>query len=242
MFDIGIFATTFLLIFIAEMGDKSQLVAFSLSSTTEKPVTIFLASSSALILASLAAALLGGLAANVVPWLTVYLSGALFIVFGVIILMSKEMPLLKECLVESIQLENAANKTLPKVFKKAGKYDYNIINIIRQEKSHSEMFKFLIKEKKFFRQTEHLNKQLTPMLERLKRSANFRKLPFHLALDELVKIEEACITFYQFLETHVQQSSFGDESLRKTLAELIEEEKHHRDVFNQYRPKRKKNA
>jgi rubrerythrin len=242
VFDLSVFSATFLIIFTAEMGDKSQLAAFSLSSTVKNPVAIFLASASALILASIAAALLGGLAANVAPWLTVYLSGGLFILFGLMILTSGEMPVLKECLIESIQLEKTALKTLPRVFKKAGKYDDNIINIMRQEKSHLEMFKFLMKEKAFFKKTHHLDEKLKPILEDLKQNAGFRRLPFHLALDKLVNIEEACIAFYEFLENYVKQSGMGDEVFKKTLVELIEEEKHHRDVFNSYRPKRKKNG
>ena len=59
--------TTFVTVFLAEMGDKTQLTTITLSSTTNKPLAVFIGSSLALISATLLGALAGGSIANLIP-------------------------------------------------------------------------------------------------------------------------------------------------------------------------------
>ena len=59
--------STFLTIFIAELGDKTQLATLTISGTSNKPLAVFLGSSTALIFASLIGALAGGSISNYVP-------------------------------------------------------------------------------------------------------------------------------------------------------------------------------
>ena len=75
--------TTFVTVFIAEMGDKTQLTTITLSSSTNKPVAVFLGSSLALILATLLGALAGGSIANLIPdFILKLLSGVVFLTLG----------------------------------------------------------------------------------------------------------------------------------------------------------------
>jgi len=75
--------TTFVTVFLAEMGDKTQLTTITLSSTTNKPLAVFIGSSIALILATLLGALAGGSIANLIPaYLLKLLSGIVFLVIG----------------------------------------------------------------------------------------------------------------------------------------------------------------
>ena len=75
--------TTFVTVFIAEMGDKTQLTTITLSSTTNKPLAVFIGSSLALILATLIGALAGGSIANLIPaFLLKLLSGLVFLIIG----------------------------------------------------------------------------------------------------------------------------------------------------------------
>ena len=75
--------TTFVTVFLAEMGDKTQLTTITLSSTTNKPVAVFIGSSLALILATLLGALAGGSIANLVPaFILKLLSGIVFLILG----------------------------------------------------------------------------------------------------------------------------------------------------------------
>ena len=76
--------TTFVTVFLAEMGDKTQLTTITLSSTTNKPLAVFIGSSVALILATLLGALAGGSIANLIPaFLLKLLSGIVFLIIGV---------------------------------------------------------------------------------------------------------------------------------------------------------------
>ncbi len=76
--------TTFVTVFLAEMGDKTQLTTITLSSTTNKPLAVFIGSSTALILATLLGALAGGSIANLIPdYLLKMLSGIVFLIIGV---------------------------------------------------------------------------------------------------------------------------------------------------------------
>ena len=76
--------TTFVTVFLAEMGDKTQLTTITLSCTTNKPVAVFIGSSIALILATLLGALAGGSIAYLIPeFLLKLLSGIVFLIIGI---------------------------------------------------------------------------------------------------------------------------------------------------------------
>ena len=64
---ISLLLSTFLTVFVAELGDKTQLATLTLSGTSNKPLAVFLGSSSALVLASLLGALTGGSISNFLP-------------------------------------------------------------------------------------------------------------------------------------------------------------------------------
>ena len=64
---LSLLLSTFITIFIAEIGDKTQFATLTISGTSNKPLAVFLGSSTALILASLLGALAGGSISNFVP-------------------------------------------------------------------------------------------------------------------------------------------------------------------------------
>jgi putative Ca2+/H+ antiporter (TMEM165/GDT1 family) len=82
--------TTFGLIFLAEMGDKTQLAAITLAAQTRQPWAVFLGASLALTAVSLIGVLLGSALANYIN--AEYLRKAAataFIVIGVLMLWGK---------------------------------------------------------------------------------------------------------------------------------------------------------
>ena len=84
--------TTFIAVFLAEMGDKTQLTTITLSSTTNKPLAVFMGSSIALILATLLGALAGGSISNLIPaFLLKLLSGIVFLIIGTNLLSQSKM-------------------------------------------------------------------------------------------------------------------------------------------------------
>lgn len=82
--------TTFGLVFLAELGDKTQLATLSFAAGGRSPLSVFLGASLALVLTSLLAVLLGVTLGAWVPRNWVRLgAGAFFIGAGVLILLNR---------------------------------------------------------------------------------------------------------------------------------------------------------
>ena len=64
---LSLLLSTFITVFIAELGDKTQLATLTISGTSNKPLAVFLGSSSALVFASLLGALTGGSISTFLP-------------------------------------------------------------------------------------------------------------------------------------------------------------------------------
>lgn len=65
--DLKVLMTTFGLVFLAELGDKTQLATLLLSSNSESKLPVFIGSAGALILCSLLAVLAGTAASRWIP-------------------------------------------------------------------------------------------------------------------------------------------------------------------------------
>ena len=86
--------TTFVTVFLAEMGDKTQLTTITLSSTTNKPLAVFIGSSLALISATILGALAGGSIANLIPaYLLKLISVIVFLILGINLLLQNKKEL-----------------------------------------------------------------------------------------------------------------------------------------------------
>jgi putative Ca2+/H+ antiporter (TMEM165/GDT1 family) len=85
--DTRLFASTFVVIFLAEMGDKTQLAALSLAGGGSSRWTVFLGSSLALVCTSAIAVVFGEALTRVVPpvWIQ-RAAGVSFVVLGVVFL------------------------------------------------------------------------------------------------------------------------------------------------------------
>ncbi len=81
---LSIFITTFTTIFIAELGDKTQIATLMLSAESGKPIIVFLGSSLALISSSLVGVLIGKwLSKKISPSKFALFTGALMIIISV---------------------------------------------------------------------------------------------------------------------------------------------------------------
>ena len=85
--DWKILGTAFITIFLAELGDKTQLAVITLTANTESKWAVFIGASLALVLVSLLAVLVGGLLTQVIPteWLQRIVAAA-FIIIGILML------------------------------------------------------------------------------------------------------------------------------------------------------------
>ena len=80
---VNLLISIFITVFIAELGDKTQIATLTLSGTSSKPVAVLLGSSLALVLASLLGALAGGSISTLIP--EIYLksiASATFLIIG----------------------------------------------------------------------------------------------------------------------------------------------------------------
>lgn len=88
--DWKILGTAFLTLFLAELGDKTQLAIITMSAKTESKLAVFLGASIALVFVSLLAVLFGSVLTQFIPteWLQRIVAVA-FILIGVLMLFGK---------------------------------------------------------------------------------------------------------------------------------------------------------
>lgn len=85
--DWKILGTAFVTLFLAELGDKTQLAVITLTAKTDSRVAVFVGASLALVLVSLLGVLVGGVLTQLAPAEWLHRIGAVaFIVIGVLML------------------------------------------------------------------------------------------------------------------------------------------------------------
>lgn len=86
----SLFWATFVTVFLAELGDKTQLAAMTATARSGAVLTVFAAASAALVCATAIGVLVGGALFKAVPeHLIKYAAGATFITVGLLILVRK---------------------------------------------------------------------------------------------------------------------------------------------------------
>jgi putative Ca2+/H+ antiporter (TMEM165/GDT1 family) len=88
--DLRVLLTTFGIIFLAEMGDKTQLAAMTMAAQTKRPWAVFLGASLALAAVSALGVIVGATLGNYVPleWVK-RVAAVAFIIIGVLMLLEK---------------------------------------------------------------------------------------------------------------------------------------------------------
>jgi len=87
--DLKVLFTTFRMIFLAELGDKTQLATFSFAAESKSRLAVFLETAGALVLTSLLALVLGSGVSRLVPEDYIKIEvGALFVLLGLWMILS----------------------------------------------------------------------------------------------------------------------------------------------------------
>ena len=87
--DFKVMLTTFGMIFLAELGDKTQLATFTFAAENKTRLSVFLGSAGALVLSSLLAVVFGSAVSKLVPPHYIRAgAGILFILIGLWMLLS----------------------------------------------------------------------------------------------------------------------------------------------------------
>jgi putative Ca2+/H+ antiporter (TMEM165/GDT1 family) len=85
-----IFFTSFGIMFLAELGDKTQLTILSLAGRFRSPWTVFAGAAAAMVLATGLGVLAGSFLPSLIGEKAVrYVSGSLFVLFGILVLAGK---------------------------------------------------------------------------------------------------------------------------------------------------------
>lgn len=81
---------TFILVFLAELGDKTQLSIMLLASKSKSIWLVFIASSCALVLSSFIGVMAGSILSKYIPQAYLQnISGVIFLLFGILLLLGK---------------------------------------------------------------------------------------------------------------------------------------------------------
>ena len=88
--DWKIFGTAFLTLFLAELGDKTQLAVITMTASTESKISVFLGAATALVVVTFVGVLVGGSLSEFIPteWLQRIVAAG-FILIGVLMLLGK---------------------------------------------------------------------------------------------------------------------------------------------------------
>ncbi|UJS17958.1 MAG: TMEM165/GDT1 family protein [Candidatus Jettenia sp.] len=88
--DWKIIASTFITIFLAELGDKTQLASILMTSKTNKPVLVFVGTMLAFALVTVIGVAVGSVITKFVPLNFIKVGAAIaFIIIGILILLGK---------------------------------------------------------------------------------------------------------------------------------------------------------
>ena len=88
--DLRVLLTTFGIIFLAEMGDKTQLAAMTMAAQTERPWAVFIGASLALASVSALGVVVGSVIGDYVSLIWVKrVAACAFIVIGILMLANK---------------------------------------------------------------------------------------------------------------------------------------------------------
>jgi putative Ca2+/H+ antiporter (TMEM165/GDT1 family) len=88
--DWRVFLTTFGIIFLAEMGDKTQIAAMTMAAEKKRPWEVFIAASLALAVVSAIGVIVGAALGQYLPLLWIKrVAGSAFIVIGILVLTGK---------------------------------------------------------------------------------------------------------------------------------------------------------
>jgi putative Ca2+/H+ antiporter (TMEM165/GDT1 family) len=88
--DWRVVASTFGLIFLAELGDKTQLAAIAMSAESKTPLAVFVGAVAALALVTLIGVTIGGALTKVVPARYIRMAaGGLFVIMGTLMLIPR---------------------------------------------------------------------------------------------------------------------------------------------------------
>lgn len=238
--DWKLFFATFGLIFLAELGDKTQLASMAASAGTKSPLSVFLGASLALVFSTLVAILFGSTLQRIVPQ-HILRGGAaiLFFLFGTLLLISAfrvraqasaEIPasevvvgqtrgLSRIVIDAAIEFERSTVDDYEALAEKANTTELRELfkHLADEEKQHIAHLRDMTTQQRELAAPEsHLTQPFPPKPKKLHESG------IDSAVEKAIKHEKATAGFYSELARFAHLST-----VRKTLEQLAGEELSH---------------
>ncbi|MFW6254532.1 MAG: TMEM165/GDT1 family protein [Chitinivibrionales bacterium] len=152
--DVKLFFSTFALIFLAELGDKTQLASMAASAGSRSPWSVFCGAASALVLSTLVAVLVGSTLQRYIPQHIIRGAAAIiFFLFGAFLLISA----IRSRPAEAVEIEEATAKaslmgrlfiTIAHDFEKSSSLDYQKLASEAKNDAQRALFSHLAEEER----------------------------------------------------------------------------------------------
>lgn len=220
--DFRLIFSTFFVIFLAELGDKTQLAAMAAAAGSNKPLSILIGSVLALVLSSVLAVTLGDIIAKYIPMQYVKIAaGILFIIFGLIYLQEsapkKEKNILAQSVLKTAQSFERQELSMLTAIKKQlhnPKYQAAIQTLIDEDSEHLSLLENIsvksainknqqLQEKPIPTSNDPDRASLTILYERQSAMADFYRIMSEKALVPPVK--NALAKLHREEELHVEK-------------------------------------
>lgn len=235
--DLKVFFSTFILIFLAELGDKTQLTALAFSSNSKSVWPVFFGASFALVCSTMLACLFGSFLKNqsfVSMNLIKGVSGALFIVFGLVILINLFRPSSEEVSKYEAVTEGIPSDLISRVVLKAAanlekesiQHYREAVSLIRNQSVRDAVEKIINEEEKhqeyFFQHDMYgeVKESIAFPLVDICHSA--KSCRARQILSGLISHEKEAALFYSSLAKNI-----NFKSVRNLLKKVADEEKNH---------------
>jgi rubrerythrin len=233
-----LFISTFILIFLAELGDKTQLAA--MAKSIEGRMTVFLAASAALVCSTLIAVLCGDTLTRFIPERYLQVGAALlFLVFG--ILMLYKVFVVREAEAQAAPVHGTFARFIAHTaitFEEAAQEDYRqlactmdneamrrvLLALADEEKDHIQKIRETYQAHKGQEAFADTSKEALPELEQLLHNVSEDQArPF---INHAIEHELATAAFYDTLARNAKLPA-----LKRTLKALAQAEQHHADIL-----------
>ena len=242
--DWRIFFSTFIMIFLAELGDKTQLSALAFSAGSKSTWSVFFGASVALVLSTFVAVLVGSVLnkQSMIPLSAIRLcAGALFIVFGILLVKTALSSKAEagETKAGKVQEPSAAHGAAASLlFKAASGFEhaaienYNtLLTKLSDENAKKLITSIIEEEKRHVAKLESLSNSSPELAAATAPVAEPGKIPAFEKADksifnEFIRHEETQALFYRESAKHSLIPS-----VKKAFEELAIEEQKHADII-----------